>query len=66
MAIKGEVMRKQIAGIIIGLILGTIISVIAATKYESRSIDAQSIVGYGSNGTVIIPIAVDDTGRVKI
>ena len=59
-------MRKHILWLFIGLILGTAISVIASSKYESRSIDAQSIVGYGSNGTIIIPMLVDDTGRVKI
>lgn len=59
-------MNKFIIGFILGALLGSVIGVIASNKYESKSEDAASIVGYGYNGTTIVPLAVTADGSLII
>jgi hypothetical protein len=50
--------------ILFGLILAVAVSAWAVTKHESRQTEAQSMVLYGSNGTVILPLLLDDAGKL--
>lgn len=59
-------MRKLIIGTIIGIILGSGVALLASSKYESSSTTAQSIVGYGYNGTTLVPLKVDVNGTLAI
>lgn len=55
---------KNITFMIVGFILGTVISV-AVAKYESGTNDAMSVVGYGYNGSTLVPILVDGDGLLQ-
>ncbi len=56
-------MFKNIALILAGFILGTVISTASAALFESGTKDARPIVGYGKyNGTIVaIKVASDGT-----
>ncbi len=57
-------MKKIIIGFILGLSLG--LAITAYAKYESRSIDAASVAGYGWTGTVIALLKVNTDGTLQI
>lgn len=57
-------MIKNIALIIMGFAIGISIAT-AFAKYESSSNDVWSVVGYGKNGTTLVPILVDASGVVQ-
>lgn len=56
-------MFKNIALVLAGFILGTVISTASAALFESKSHDARPVVGYGKyNGTIVaIKVASDGT-----
>lgn len=56
---------KNIAMILVGFILGTVISTASAALFESKGHDAKPIVGYGKNGTTIYAIRVDADGVLQ-
>ena len=56
---------KNFIFILIGFILGTVVSVSYA-KYESGTNDAPSVVGYGkTSGGVLVGIKVSSTGVIQ-
>ena len=57
-------MIKNISFIVCGFAIGISIAT-AFAKYESSSNDAWSVVGYGKNGTTLVPILVDADGVVQ-
>jgi len=56
---------KRIKLFIIIIVLLTVVS-IAYAKYESGSNDAISILGYGYNSSLIVPLQVDATGVLQV
>lgn len=58
-------MIKNLSFLVVGFIAGAIITA-AYAKVESGSLDARSIVGYGNNSGVIVPIQVDSQGVVQL
>jgi gas vesicle protein len=59
-------MKRLIIGIVVGLVMGSIITVIAASKKEQSSTDAASVVVYGYNGTALKILKTDATGILQI
>ena len=56
---------KNITFMIVGFILGTMISV-AVAKYESGTNDAPAVVGYGKTSAgVLVSILVDSNGNIQ-
>ncbi len=51
--------------LVVGFTLGTFVSVVLA-KYESTSLDAMSVVGYGNYSGAIVAIQVDANGKVVL
>jgi len=58
-------MKNAIFGIIVGLIFGSAIAAVAASKYESSSADAKSVVLYGQGPSGIVAIEVDANGVIQ-
>lgn len=58
-------MFKNIALILAGFILGTVISTASAALFESGTKDAQPKVGYGKNAGVIYALRVDADGVLQ-
>lgn len=58
-------MKNIFIGFIAGIILGTAISA-AYSKYESGSLDAESIVGYGHGTSGIVAFKVDSEGKLYL
>lgn len=63
-------MKKVIIAFLIGFFIGSAIGAVAAgvTKFESGSLDAASIVGYGTadSGDTIVRIKTDSDGVLQI
>ena len=56
---------KNILFLIVGLMMGTMVSV-AFAKYESGTNDAASVVGYGKTSAgVLVSILVDSSGNIQ-
>ena len=53
-------------GILVGLFLGTVITLAFATKYESNDNTAMPMVLYGISGSTLVPLAVDSNGVLQI
>lgn len=58
-------MFKNIALILTGFILGTVISTASAALFESKSHDARPIVGYGKYNGAIVAIKVASDGTLQ-
>jgi len=56
---------KNITMILVGFILGTIISTASAALFESGTRDARPIVGYGKYNGTIVAIKVGTDGSLQ-
>jgi len=57
-------MRRFIIGFVLGFLIGS--TYVGWAKTEMESSDAESVVGYGYNGTTLVAIKVDADGVVQV
>jgi len=56
-------MKRIVLGFFMGFIFASAPALLAKTEFESR--DAESVVGYGYNGSTLVAIKVDANGVVQ-